>query len=79
MWHLTHLLYMVIVAVFLLKETRRLLGIVQVCSEVQCLTVSAGDLHMCAPGSFRLTRCLLRGSPDGGHANDQTTFPDRNK
>ena len=37
-----------------------------------------GDLHMCAPDSFRSARCLLRGCPDEGHANDQLTFPDRN-
>ena len=33
---------------------------------------------MCAPDSIRSARCLLRGCPDGGHANDQLKFPDRN-
>ena len=33
---------------------------------------------MCAPDSFRSARCLLRGCPDDGHANDQMKFPDRN-
>ena len=31
---------------------------------------------MCAPDSFRSARCLLRGCPDDGHANDQMKFPD---
>ena len=39
---------------------------------------SVGDLHMCAPDSFRSARCLLRGCPDDGHVNDQPQFPDRN-
>ena len=33
---------------------------------------------MCAPDSIRSARCLLRGCPDDGHANDQMKFPDRN-
>ena len=50
----------------------------KVCSQVQGFKARSGDLHMCAPGSIRSARCLLRGCPDGGHANDQLKFPDRN-
>ena len=49
----------------------------QVCSQAKGIKARIGDLHMCAPDSIRSTRCLLRGCPDGGHANDQLKFPDR--
>ena len=49
--------------------------------KLSCQTLvhySVGDLHMCAPDSFRSARCLLRGCPVERHANDQPQFPDRN-
>ena len=48
------------------------------CNQAQGFTARIGDLHMCAPDIIRSARCLLRDCPDGGHANDQLKFPDRN-
>ena len=50
----------------------------KVCRKVHGFKARIGDLHMCAPDSIRSAGCLLGDCPDGGHANEQLKFPDRN-